>query len=351
MAEILGLGVTHFPPLAGRDEDMARILTRALADPALPERYRQPSGWPEAMREEYGNDEGRSAAARHRDFLVTHFRKARRILDEFRPDFVLVWGDDQYENFKEDVVPPFCLLAYASFAPAPWADAPFVRANVWGEPKDTTLRLRGHRQAAKALAAALLSEGFDVAYAYRPLHHELGHAFLNTVLFLDYDRRGFDHPLVPFQVNCYGRKVISQRAGVASLADAPTGEQLDPPSPMPWRCFDLGAACARVLARSPWRVALIASSSWSHAFLTPKNYFLYPDIPADRVLYEALRAGDYPTWRGTSLSAMEESGQQEMLNWMCLAGAMAELGRKQTETAWIETHIFNSNKCFAYFLP
>ncbi len=351
MGEILGLGVTHFPPLAGRDEDMARILKRALADPALPERYRESSGWPETMREEYGDDEGRSAAARHRDFLLTHFRKARRILDDFAPDFVVVWGDDQYENFKEDVIPPFCLLAYDSFAPQPWAHAGFVRANVWGEPKDTTFRLRGHRQAAKALAEALLTEGFDTAYAYRPLHHELGHAFLNTVLFLDYDRRGFDHPLVPFQVNCYGRKVISQQAGIASLSDAPAGEKLDPPSPMPWRCFDLGAACARVLARSPWRVALIASSSWSHAFLTPKNYFLYPDIPADRALYEALRAGDYATWRHTSLSAIEESGQQEMLNWMCLAGAMAELGRKPTETAWIETHIFNSNKCFAYFLP
>jgi hypothetical protein len=120
---------------------------------------------------------------------------------------------------------------------------------------------------------------------------------------------------------------------------------------MPWRCFDLGAACARVLARSPWRVALVASSSWSHAFLTAKNYLLYPDIPADRVLYEALRAADYSIWRGTSLSSIEESGQQEVLNWMCLAGAMAELGRRPTETAWIETHIFNSNKCFAYYLP
>jgi hypothetical protein len=351
MAEILGLGVTHFPPLAGRDEDMARILVRALADPALPEGYREPAGWPAAMREEWGDDQGRTAAARHRDFLVTHFRKARRILDEFRPDLVLVWGDDQYENFREDVVPPFCLLAYEAFAPQPWRDAPFVRANVWDEPKDAMLRLRGHREAGKALAEALLGEGFDVAYAYRPLHHELGHAFLNTVLFLDYDRRGFDHPLLPFQVNCYGRRVISQRAGMTTLGEAPAGERLDPPSPMPWRCFDLGAACARVLARSPWRVALVASSSWSHAFLTAKNYFLYPDIPADRVLYEALRAGDYAAWRGTALSAIEESGQQEMLNWMCLAGAMAELGRKPTETAWIETHIFNSNKCFAYFLP
>jgi len=351
MGEILGLGVTHFPPLAGRDEDMGRILERVLEDPALPEQYRHPSGWPESMRQEYGNDHGASAAARHREFLVAHFRKARRVLDEFKPDFVLLWGDDQYENFKEDVIPPFCLLAYESVAPRPWADAPFVRANVWGEPKDTVVPLRGHRTAAKALAEALLTEGFDVAYAYRPLHHELGHAFLNTVLFLDYDRRGFDHPLVPFQINCYGRKVISQYGGAMSLTEAPAGEQLDPPSPMPWRCFDLGAACARALARSPWRVALVASSSWSHAFLTPKNYFLYPDIPSDRALYEALRAADYSTWRHTPLTAMEESGQQEVLNWMCLVGAMAELGRKPTETAWIETHIFNSNKCFAYFLP
>ena len=351
MGEILGLGMTHFPPLGGRDEGMAGILKRALADPALPERYQRPSGWPEAMRREYRSDEGRSAAVQHREFLVTHFRKMRRLLDDFRPDFIVLWGDDQYENFKEDIIPPFCVLACESFAPRPWAHASFVRANVWDEPKDTTFQVRGHRPGAKALAEGLLAEGFDVSYAYRPLHHELGHAFLNTVMFLDYDRKGFDHAVVPFQINCYGRKVISQRAGVASLAETPTGDQLDPPSPMPWRCFDLGAACARALARSPWRVALVASSSWSHAFLTAKHYFLYPDITADRVLYAALQGGDWATWRETPLSAIEESGQQELLNWMCLAGAMAELGRKPDETAWIETHIFNSNKCFASFRP
>ena len=51
------------------------------------------------------------------------------------------------------------------------------------------------------------------------------------------------------------------------------------------------------MRESPWRVALIASSSWSHAFLTDKNHQLYPDIEADRRLYEALRVGDYDTWR------------------------------------------------------
>jgi hypothetical protein len=36
---------------------------------------------------------------------------------------------------------------------------------------------------------------------------------------------------------------------------------------------------------------------------------------------------------------------------MCLAGAMAELGRRPDETALIQTYIFNSSKCFAFFRP
>ena len=34
---------------------------------------------------------------------------------------MLVWGDDQYENFKEDIVPPFCILGYdPEFDLQPW---------------------------------------------------------------------------------------------------------------------------------------------------------------------------------------------------------------------------------------
>ena len=106
---------------------------------------------------------------------------------------------------------------------------------------------------------------------------------------------------------------------------------------------------ARVMAGSPWRVALIASSSWSHAFLTPKHHLLHPDVAADRAMYETLRAGDYEAWRKTPLATIEDSGQQEMLNWLCLAGAMAELGRRPAETTFVESHIFNSNKVFAFF--
>ena len=347
MGAILGLGVTHVPLLAGRDEDMARILRRVLQDPDLPERYRRPEGWPAPMRQEWGDDEGLTAARRHREALVAWFRTARKALDDFAPDLVVIWGDDQYENFREDIIPPFCVLAYESIEHQPWAEARW--ANVWDEAKDTTFAYRGHRPAAKRLVTGLLEEGFDLSYAYQPLHHPLGHAFMNTLLFLDYDRQGFPYPVIPFQVNCYGRRVIAQQGGLGRLAAMSDEDRLDPPSPPPWRCFDLGRAAARVMAASPWRVALIASSSWSHAFLTPKHHLLYPDVAADRAMYETLRAGDYEAWHRTPLAAIEDAGQQEMLNWMCLAGAMAELDRRAQETGFVETYLFNSNKVFAVF--
>jgi Catalytic LigB subunit of aromatic ring-opening dioxygenase len=350
MGEILGLGVTHYPPLIGVDENMAGILRLVLDDPGLPADYRDRRNWPEPMQREYGDDGGTASAARHRDTLVRHFREARAQLDAFRPDVVLIWGDDQYENFTDDVIPPFCILAYdAVEARHRQRDA---RANVWGEGPDTVFRVKGHRDAGKYLARRLLEQGVDMSYAYKPLHHAgLAHAFLNTILYLDYDRVGFPYPVLPFQVNCYGRRVIAQRGFRSNMANPLAESDLDPPSPTPKRCMEVGAATARALRESPWRVALIASSSWSHAFLTDKNHQLYPDIPADRRLYEALRAGDYETWRNTPLSAIEESGQQEMLNWYMLAGAMEELGRTPDECAFVETWSFNSNKCFATFAP
>jgi len=125
--------------------------------------------------------------------------------------------------------------------------------------------------------------------------------------------------------------------------------EFDPPSPSPKRFMQLGAATARVLKDSPWRVALVASSSWSHAFLCDRTWRLRPDTPADRRLYEALCARDYHTWRATPLAAIEEAGQQEVLNWFALVGAMAELGASLDWSTFVETHVFNSNKVFAVY--
>ena len=324
---------------------MAGILHRMLQNPELPEKYRRPENWPPAMREEWGDDEGLTAARRHRQELLASFRKVRAAIDDFNPDFILVWGDDQYENFKEDIIPPYCICAYDSMEVSPPPN------NVWDEPVERKFHLAGHPVAAKHLASGLLEAGFDTAYAYRPLHHPLGHAFGNAILYLDYDRKGFPYPIVPFAINCYGRRVVAQRGGLPVFVNPPSEAQLDPPSPTPQRLFDLGAATARILSRGPWRVVVMASSGWSHAFLTRKHYWLYPDTPADRMLYEALCNGDYETWRKRPLSAIEDSGQQEILNWSCLAGALSEMKRRAREIDFISTWIFNSSKCFLIAPP
>jgi len=332
---------------------MMGIVKGTLRDPAIPADLKEPANWPPRMREEYGDDQGKAAAVGHRQQLLNGMAKVREALDEFDPDFVLIWGDDQYENFTEDIIPPFCILAYGQIEAMPWRlKAPGMPggANVWSEREDVVFKLRGHRDGGKRLASGLITEGFDVCYSYKPLHLQgIGHAFLNSVAYLDYYRKGFQHPLVCFAINCYGRRVISFRGGAAKFGQTPPPEELDPPSPSPARCFDLGAATARVLKNSPYRVALIASSSWSHAFLHDKEWRLYPDIESDRALYEALREGRFSHWRETPLSAVEDSGQQEMLNWFCLAGAMAELKRKPVWSEFLESYVFNSNKCFAIF--
>ena len=345
MAEILGVGATHYPPGLVPDEYKPWPLTRMLKTDRIPAAMKDPANWPPEMQAEWGADEGITAHKAHRARIFAAFRQIRAEIDAFSPDFILLWGDDQYENFREDIIPPFCVLAYDQIAFQPYhrlGDRP----NIWGEAKDATFRVPGHQAAGRYLTRALIDQGVDMAYAYKPLHEKagLGHAFANTLLFLDLDRRGFDYPVLPVAVNCYGSNVVRMRGGSEVFA-----EELDPPSPTPRRCFEVGQATARALQDSPWRVVLMASSSWSHAFLTAKNHWVYPDLAADRVLLDALREGRYETWRDWPLQQVEESGQQETLNWQCLVGAMAELNRQADILEWAETWSFNAPKCLAVF--
>jgi len=355
LAEVLGIGVSHYPPFSGRDEDMSGILRTRLDDPDVPAAAKDPRTWPPVMQAEWADDCGARAAARHRARMLEGLRKARKAIDDFNPDLVLIWGDDQYENFREDVIPPFCVLAYEDMEVQPWAHAGESammqgKPNAWNEPAQTRFRVRGHRDAAKHIVSRLLEREFDVSYAYKPLHHPgLPHAFLYAILYLDYDRTGFPYPVVPFQINCYGQLVISHRGFARRFADNRT--PLDPPSPGPRRCFDLGAAVAAVCRESPWRVALVASSSWSHAFMVDKTWRMRPDVETDKALYEAMVRGDYDVWRNFTLPRLVDAGGQETLNWFALLGAMKELRQRCAWSDFIETYVFNSSKVAAIFPP
>src|SRR5690606_3345026 len=88
------------------------LFLKMLQDPAVPDEMRDPASWPAGLRAEWGEDQGLTAAREQRKALTDDFRIMRGELERFDPDFVLIWGDDQYENFREDGVPGFSVLAY-----------------------------------------------------------------------------------------------------------------------------------------------------------------------------------------------------------------------------------------------
>ena len=74
-------------------------------------------------------------------------------------------------------------------------------------------------------------------------------------------------------------------------------------------------------------------------------------MESDRRRLAELRDGRYDLWRDLSLAEIEDAGEHELLNWVCLAGAMTELNYRVEIVDYVESHVFNSNKCFAVFKP
>jgi hypothetical protein len=107
-------------------------------------------------------------AAEYQRILQPAYRKARECIDAFKPDFVLVFGDDQYEVFKEDCIPPFAVF----IDNLPVKNSP--------EHIDERASIKGSKQMGNYLVHGLVTKGFDVAWRWRLRNQEnYGHAFIN----------------------------------------------------------------------------------------------------------------------------------------------------------------------------
>src|SRR4029078_9892539 len=85
MAHFLGLGITHYPLLAGTDEHMAGLLRGTLVAPDIPAEAKDPANWSARMSNEWGTDSGNAAAAHHRKLLVENLIRCRDALDTVTP--------------------------------------------------------------------------------------------------------------------------------------------------------------------------------------------------------------------------------------------------------------------------
>jgi len=354
MAEILGVGITHYPPLLGYPDTYANLLRAIMTSHLIPEEMKQPSNWPEGMQKEW---EDESAQAHiHQERHKKALKEVRKAIDDFAPDTIIIFGDDQYENFKEDIIPPFNMYCMDEFPAQPFT---FVNSNqnIWGVEPEDTFTIPGAGKLARTLADRVISSHFPIAYSYKySKHPTLSHAFSIAMVFLDWEQEGWPYPIIPISVNCYGKGVISTRGGAAHLFDQrpesekdPYLDSLGPAGPTPATCFKFGETLRQVLEERPERFVVMASSGWSHAFLTEKNHWLYPDREFDRERFNELEKGNHRVWSNIENAAIDDAGCQEFKNWICLSGVVPDY--KPEIIDYLETWIFNSQKCFALFRP
>jgi hypothetical protein len=80
----------------------------------------------------------------------------------------------------------------------------------------------------------------------------------------------------------------------------------------------------RFLDTRPERVAVVASSSWSHSFLAHKFQCCAIDLDTDRRYLELLRRGAGSQLAELTPEAIQASGDHEFLNWIIALGIIGD---------------------------
>jgi hypothetical protein len=136
MGEIIGMGLSHYPGPMVPVEHWPTMLQRWVEIGRVDaELFAARDQWPEDMRREWGADDGQAAAREHRDRLLAGYKRLREELDAFCPDVVLIWGDDQFENYKRDCVPAFAVGIFDEVKTRPFEGHSVVfktEENAWG---------------------------------------------------------------------------------------------------------------------------------------------------------------------------------------------------------------------------
>lgn len=283
---------------------MASSHAYALADPSVWDKMRETTR--ARYKERYGVEapvhpkvaEELPEIRRDRyDCIAAGFDFFRDRLRELRPDALIVIGDDQNENFREDNLPQIAIYTGAQFYTN--------ERNAHGV-RTRGVRYPGAAELAEAMVEGLVEREIDVAFSRSfPNDELLSHAHSPILRRIVPDA---DLPIVPLFVNA-----------------------IHVPALTPHRCYRLGAAIREVVLSRPAgeRVALYASGGLSHftAGYPWKHYSgphglgsISEELDRQAIAWMEQGRGD-ELGRLTS-QALIENGDIELRSWITLMGAI-----------------------------
>ena len=135
------------------------------------------------------------------------FDKVRDVFQAAKPDVMVVFGDDQKEQFDFKNFPSFGVFVGDEFegyrTVAYQGGAPGQGRSMKPKTDEHWTKVQNRPDLAKQLLVGLIDEGFDPAFMMSLPNedHGMGHAFMRPTHRLTDDR--FDIPMVPILVNCY----------------------------------------------------------------------------------------------------------------------------------------------------
>jgi protocatechuate 4,5-dioxygenase beta chain len=242
------------------------------------------------------------------------FATLRQALDAYRPDALIVIGDDQGDMFDDANNPTFAV--YTGEEPL-WglsARDPLGTA----VPERTRVVFPQHAALARHLLTGLIGRGFDVANLGR--FAPRGHP-----------GRGVSHMVYP---------------GLGIPLNCVFVNEYYPPLPSAARCARLGEAIADALRERPERVAIYASGGLSHF---PGMYNAgWIDQPLDRWILERLARNETAALEHlfTFDSDNLRSGTGEVRAWISVAAAMQ---RPATIVDYVPAHCTQTGCGFVYW--
>jgi len=222
-----------------------------------------------------------------RNRVVAGLNEARQLLEQARPDVIVIFSTDHFDRCFYDNLPPF-LVGVGKEAEGPineWLRMPKVKLQVVGE-------------LGRFIVSEGLQNGVDFALSEElPLDHA-------EVVPLSYITPRWDVPIVPVVVNAFA-----------------------PPMPSLKRCWQVGAFIRKAIKRWPEkkRIAVMGTGGLSHWVGPPETGKVNAEF--DRWFLQCLIEGKSAEVvekykNAEELEQIAGNGGQEIRDWLAVAGAM-----------------------------